>query len=230
VKAAIYTLLMSMLMMSTAMAATAAAKPRAADGKASKATPVQAPKGNALLGKDKSDAERCQECHGAQGQGQGHPNGPEGKFPKLAGQHVDYLLKQIADFRSGARKDDQMAIMARSVTDEDVLDILTYFNAQSPMKGEGGDAQALGKKLYTQGDPARGITACVSCHGELGKGVAATPLVPIIGGQEWRYLEKQLLDWRTGDRRNSEGSVMNQVTKGLTDAELQALANYLSGL
>jgi cytochrome c553 len=223
---------MSALMLSSALAATTAGKSRAADGKPSKAAPVPVPvvKGNPLLGKDKSDAERCQECHGVDGHGQGHSNGPEGKFAKLAGQHPEYILKQIADFKSGARKDDQMAIMARSVTDEDVRDIAAYFSSQQLMKGEGGPVHEVAQKLYANGDPARGITACVTCHGERGKGVSGNPLVPVIGGQEWRYLEKQLQDWRSGARRNSEGGVMSQVTKALSDAEVQALANYLSGL
>lgn len=196
-----------------------------------KAVPAKvAPPGDPVLGKDKADAERCIECHGVDGHGAGHANGPEGKFAKLAGQHPDYILKQIRDFRSGARKHDQMAIMARSVTDEDVRDIAAYFASQPGMKGEGGDAHTVGRRLYEQGDATRGVLACVQCHGAQGKGVAALPLVPVIGGQEWRYLDQQLRDWRSGERRNSADGVMNQVLKPLTDAELESLALYLSGL
>jgi cytochrome c553 len=184
--------------------------------------------GNALLGKDKSDAERCQECHGVDGHGQRHPNGPEGKFAKLAGQHPEYLLKQLADFRSGARKNDQMAIMARTVADEDLADIVAYFSSQKPMRGEGGVSDAIGRKLYTQGDAGRGIPACATCHGEAGQGTEGMAAIPRVGGQEWLYLERQLLDWRSGERKNSPGGLMNQAVKGLTDSEIQALANYLA--
>ncbi|MFZ2298292.1 MAG: c-type cytochrome, partial [Aquabacterium sp.] len=119
---------------------------------------------------------------------------------------------------------------ARTVSDEDVRDIAAYFASQPHMKGKGGDAHTVGRRLYEQGDAARGVLACVQCHGAQGKGVAGLPLVPVIGGQEWRYLDQQLRDWRSGERRNSADGVMNQVLKPLTDAEVESLALYLSGL
>lgn len=218
--------------MSSVWAAPAASKarPPAASGKQGAAKPAPEPKGDPIVGREKSEAERCQECHGVDGHGQGHPNGTEGKFAKLAGQYPAYLMKQIRDLRSGVRKHDQMAIMARSVEDEDMRDILAYFASQPVMKGDGSGDSDVARKLYLSGDPGRGVIACVTCHGEKGKGVAGNPLMPVIGGQEPRYLEKQLLDWRSGDRRNSPDGTMNQVVKSLTDAEVQALVNYLSGL
>lgn len=189
--------------------------------------------GNAVLGNEKADSERCMECHGEDGQGAAHANGVEGKFAKLAGQHPDYVLKQIRDFRSGARKHDQMAIMARSVSDEDVRDIAAYFSGLPAMKPDGsarGESLAKGKALFEQGDAARGVTACASCHGAKGEGTTGQTLIPLLGGQEWRYLDKQLRDWRSGDRKNAPDGVMNQVTKGLTDNDIEALATYLSGM
>lgn len=186
-----------------------------------------------MLGKDKADAERCIECHGADGQGAGHGNGPEGKFVKLAGQHAPYMLKQIRDFRSGARKHDQMAIMARSVSDEDVRDIAAWFASLPAMKPDGsaqGDVLNRGRQLYVYGDGTRGITACASCHGDKGQGTPVQPLIPVIGGQEWRYLDKQLRDWRSGERRNGPDAAMNQLTKALSDNDIEALAFYLSGM
>ena len=229
--------LMSTLFMSSALAAPAAGKARPLDAKAGKvaAAPSAAPKGDPVAGKDKADSERCIECHGLDGNGAGHANSVEGKFAKLAGQHPEYMLKQIQDLRSGARKHDQMAIMARSVSDEDARDILAYFASLPRLKGEGAaslDAAKaeLGKALFAQGDAARGIVACASCHGDQGQGLPATPLVPRVGGQEWRYLDKQLRDWRSGDRRNSPDGVMNKVAAALTDKEIEVLAEHLSGL
>lgn len=189
------------------------------------------PKGDVAAGLAKSESERCQECHGVDGHGAGRSNGPEGKFAKLAGQYPEYILKQIRDFRSGARKHDVMSIMANSIEDADVMDIAAYFASQRPMKGDGSGEVALGKRLYLQGDPTRGIAACASCHGADGKGqITGNVINPVIGGQEWLYLDKQLREWRSGDRRNSAGGVMNQVTRQLTDEELTALADYVSGL
>lgn len=186
--------------------------------------------GDPVIGREKADAERCIECHGVDGQGQGHSNGPEGKFARLAGQDVAYFLKQIRDFRTGARKHDQMAIMARSITDEDAADIASYFASLPSMKGDARDVSAIGRALYEQGDAARGVVSCASCHGVGGQGSRDQALAPRIAGQEWRYLDKQLRDWRSGDRRNSVGQVMNAVTRALTDAEIEALATHLSGL
>jgi cytochrome c553 len=232
VRTAIYTVLVSVLFMSSAWAATVASKTKTNEGKQSKQVSVPVPRqGDPVIGRDKADSERCIECHGLDGQGAGHPNGPEGKFAKLAAQSPAYVLKQIQDFRSGARKHDQMAIMARSVEDEDVRDIAAYFASLPAMKGDGGgEVHEVGKKLFLQGDPARGVVACASCHGDKGQGISSTPLVPRLAGQEWRYLEKQLLEWRSGERRNSPDGVMNAVVKPLTDAEVASLINYLSGL
>lgn len=200
-----------------------------------KAAPVAVPvpalpfRGDAVAGLLKSESERCQECHGVDGQGAGHSNSTEGKFAKLAGQRPEYLVKQIQDFRSGARMHDFMAIMARSLDDADLVDIAAYFAAQSRMQGDGTGATPVAQRLYAEGDATRGITACASCHGEQGKGLPGNP-APLIGGQEWRYLDTQLRAWRSGERRNSDGGVMNQVTRSLTEAEVQALVDYLAGL
>jgi len=225
VKAVIFTMLASALLMSSALGTTSSAKPHAADVR-----PIAAPRGDPVAGREKAESERCIECHGVDGQGAGHANSAEGKFAKLAGQYPDYILKQIRDFRSGARKHDQMAIMARSVSDEDVLDIAAYFSSQTRMNGQDGDQHELGKELFEKGDPARGVLSCVSCHGTQGEGLGSNRMAPVIGGQEWRYLDKQLRDWRAGDRRNSADGVMNKTTSALTDKEIEALADYLSGI
>lgn len=199
-------------------------------GAAAQAAPAMQTQGDAVLGQDKADAERCIECHGADGQGQGHGNGPEGKFARLAGQQAAYIVKQIQDFRSGARKHDQMAIMARSITDEDAADIAAYFASLPAMRGDERDASELGRRLYEQGDAGRGVPACAACHGPRGEGLRGQALVPVVGGQEWRYLDQQLRNWRGGERRNSPGGVMNAALRSLTDTEIQAVATHLSGL
>jgi len=189
-------------------------------------------------GKIASADERCQECHGADGNI--HANNESGKIPKLAGQHSAYLLKQFTDFRSSARHNDFMAMMARTVDDETAADIFAYYAAQPVMKGDGAGGNASGKKLYQEGDAARQIQACSSCHGVDGRGLAAgqaspvaglaVELIPVIGGQDWHYLDQQLRDWRDGERTNSADGVMNKVTAKLTEDEIKALNDYISGL
>ena len=227
-KAVILTILVSAVLTSFAMAAPGKAKAAAPAPRLGK--PALLPKGDPVVGREKADSERCIECHGVDGQGAGHANSTEGKFAKLAGQYPDYILKQIRDFRTGARKHDQMAIMARSVSDEDVLDIAAYFASQTHMSGQGGELHELGKDVFEHGDPARGVLPCASCHGAKGKGSDGNRFAPVIGGQEWRYLDKQLRDWRSGERRNSADGVMNKATSALTDKEIEALADYLAGI
>lgn len=212
--------------------AVLAASPKAKVAVPPRVTASKVVEGNAAAGLEKSESERCQECHGADGNGAGQTTGAAGKFAKLAGQYPDYFVKQIQEFRSGARKHDFMAIMAKSVDDADIVDIAAYFGSLPVMQGDGTGDTPVARKLFQEGDPARGIAACASCHGERGKGLrqSGASIGPVIGGQEWRYLDKQLREWRSGERHNSAGGVMNQMTKSLTDAEIEALANYVSGL
>jgi len=226
-KSALQGLLLALMTLTPLGVMAAGAKLKAAPPKPAMASPALV--GDANLGREKADSERCIECHGLDGQGQGHSNGPEGKFARLAGQHPAYIVKQIQDFRSGARKHDQMAIMARSITDQDAADIAAHFSALPAMKGDAKDISEAGRRLYEQGDATRGVTACASCHGIDGRGMGFQALAPAIAGQEWRYLDKQLRDWRSGDRKNSPGQVMSEVTRQLTDADIEALATHLSG-
>lgn len=214
------------LMLSMTLPAAAQVGRSGAAAKAPAGVPSPLP-GNALAGKLKSEEERCQECHGHDGYADAIEDGVGniGKYPRLAGQHVDYITKQFREFRSGQRDNDIMPIMAKTVSDADLADIAAYFASLKPMQGEGKGDNPVGRQLYQNGDPARGIPACVGCHGEQRQ--EGGP--PRIAGQHRRYLHKQLGEWRGGYRKNSPGGVMNAVAKGLTDAEIDALADYIAG-
>ena len=194
-----------------------------------------APPGDPVAGREKADTERCLECHGTAGEGQGFSNGTDGKFAKLGGQYPAYIVKQIQDFRSGKRKHEFMKMMAAGISDADLADIAAYFATLPALAGTTRASTAAppdatthpaARQLYAQGDPARKLPACVVCHGEGGKGVAG--VAPVIGGQGQRYLEQQLQDWRNGSRNNSAGGIMNQLAAPLTDAEIESLARYVS--
>jgi cytochrome c553 len=181
------------------------------------ALPLAAWAGNVEAGRIKSESERCQECHGADGNG----NGQDGKFARLAGQYPAYIVKQLQDFRSGARKHDYMMIMARSLEEADLADIAAYYGGLPTMRGEAMQADTqTAQRLFA---------ACAACHGPQGKG-NGNAAFPVIGGQDVKYLRNQLMAWRGGERRNSPGGAMNEATKGLTDAEIDVLAHYLSGI
>lgn len=181
--------------------------------------------GNPSIGKQQSDAGRCQECHGADG------NSSDAKIPNHAGQYAGYLVKQLSDFQSGARKHEIMTIMAEDLSAIDMADIGAYFANRKIMQGDDGGVNPLGRNLFVNGDQARDIPACTSCHGESGKGgIAGNVIYPVIGGQRKIYLRSQLVSWKLGDRNNSPGGVMNKVAKSLSDDEIEALADYISGL
>jgi cytochrome c553 len=180
-------------------------------------------KGNPVKGKAASQL--CQGCHGVAG------ISVEDLIPSLAGQYSTYLTKQVLNFRTFERKHQIMNAMATTISDAELLDASAYFASQKQMKGNGKGDNAIAKNLFLKGDAARGILACVTCHGENGKGQAPNvDTYPILGGQHKAYLVAQLNNWRSGERANSEGNVMNTITKSLTDAEIEALAEYISGL
>lgn len=178
--------------------------------------------GDATAGKFKSEDQRCQECHGSDGNGEQ----PERKYAKLAGQSPAYLIKQMQDYRSNARRHDFMTMAAGNLDERDIADISAYYASLPKMHGEGA-SDAVGKDLFTKGDTNRNILPCGSCHGLAD---AAGMQAPVIAGQERNYLEQQLQAWRSGERSNSAGGVMNVIGQSLNDAEIHGLAEYISGL
>ncbi|MCX7099796.1 MAG: cytochrome c4 [Methylococcales bacterium] len=181
--------------------------------------------GNPVAGKEKSEAGRCQECHGIDG------ISSDAKIPNHAGQYADYLVKQLRDFQSGERSHATMSIMAEDLSATDMADIAAYFASLPIMPGSGAAENPWASNLFKNGDLARGIPACRSCHGDKGKGRLADSVVyPLIGGQRAVYLRSQLVNWKLGSRTNSPHGIMNTIAKTLGDDEISVLADYLSGL
>jgi cytochrome c553 len=179
--------------------------------------------GNPVKGKTRS--ELCQGCHGEVGLSL------EDLIPNLAGQYAPYIAKQLRNFQSGARTHQIMSAMATTIDDAELVDIAAYFSSQKKMQGNGKGDNPIAKNLFLKGDASRNIPACTSCHGVNGKGQAPNVATyPVIGGQHKGYLRAQLTHWRSGERSNSPDGVMNKVAKSLTDAEIEALTDYLSGL
>lgn len=180
-------------------------------------------KGNPVKGK--ASSQLCQGCHGVVGLS------VEDLIPNLAGQYSIYFAKQVHNFQTYERKHQIMNAMAQTISDEELLDASAYYASQKQMKGNGKGESEVAKNLFLKGDTARGVQACVICHGENGKGKAPDVFAfPVIGGQHKAYLVAQLKNWRAGERMNSEGNVMNKITKSLTDAEIESLADYISGM
>ena len=190
-----------------------------ADGSADAAKPDNSA-GDPIAGREKSQL--CQGCHGEDG------IGLEPLIPNLAGQYGKYLVKQIHDYQTGARKHQIMSAMAKTVSDCDLADIAAYFSSRNKMTGSGA-GNPIGENIFLNGNSSKTLAACIKCHGVKGKGLTPnSSLFPVIGGQHKEYLRKQLGDFRGRIRLNSPGQIMNNITKSLTDAEIEALADYIS--
>lgn len=177
------------------------------------------------LAKAKQTAETiCAGCHMADGNSMLPAN------PKLAGQHADYLYKQLTDFKSGNRASPIMGAMVASLNDDDMKALAQHFSSQTlnPESARNTDAVATGQKLWRAGSIDKGIPACAGCHGPAGAGLPAQ--YPALSGQYAEYIETQLKAFRSGDRANDPSRMMRDLANKMTDAEIQAVADYAAGL
>ncbi len=164
----------------------------------------------------------CAACHGADG------NSGIPANPKLAGQHPQYLLKQLQEFKSGKRANAIMTGFASMLSDEDMKNISAWLAAQKAKPGFAKDKElvALGERIYRGGIPDRQIAACAGCHSPNGAGIPAQ--YPRMSGQHADYTEAQLTAFRAGARSNSVQ--MNQVAAKMNDREIKAVSDYIAGL
>ena len=178
--------------------------------------------GDPVIGKQK--AALCIGCHGVDG------NSTNPDWPSLAGQHAEYLTKQVNDFKSKARKDGTMNAMVGSLSDEDTANISAFF-ASNKAKVVGADKGSveLGKKIYRGGIAKRGVAACASCHGPSGAGNPAAKF-PALSGQHAKYTAKALNDFASGARSNDAASMMRDVAGKLKANEIKAVSEYIAGL
>lgn len=182
-------------------------------------------RGDAAAGQAKSAI--CAACHGADG------NSVVPNWPKLAGQHADYLVRQVKLIKSGARKVPEMMGIVGSVSDQDMRDISAWYAAQSNNGGVADESMIeLGQRIYKAGNADSGIPACMSCHGPGGEG---NPLAgyPALAGQHKMYISKMLTGFRMGFNWGDDdgpSKVMNGAALLLTKDEIEAVANYIQGL
>lgn len=193
--------------------------------------------GNPVAGKNKSST--CAACHGPDG------NSAAANFPKLAGQHERYIIKQLMDFKSGARKDPVMSPQAANLSEEDMADLAAYYSSQTIKPGKTDEQLAdMGERIWRGGNPESKVPACTGCHGHAGGGNPAAKF-PMLAGQHAEYVAKQLTDFRAAGRvdpdaikegeelpgrHNDAGRMMQNTAKGLDDYELKAVASYIQGL
>lgn len=193
--------------------------------------PLTLAAGNADAGKAK--VATCTACHGADG------NSLAPTFPKLAGLGEKYLLKQMQDVKSGERKIPEMTGMLDALSDQDLADIAAFYSSQKiQVSGAKEVKLELGEKIYRGGNIQTGVPACTGCHSPSGNGNSPAGY-PALGGQYAAYIAKQLRAFRTaahdsedpaGRANDGDIAVMRGVAAHMTDQEIDAVANFISGL
>ncbi|MEY2593481.1 MAG: hypothetical protein RI972_1170 [Pseudomonadota bacterium] len=216
---ALNTLLSARLSTRTAAALLSAAA-LLGTGTALAASPAAAPAPD--LAKGQATAAVCSACHTADGS-RGSPANPI-----LAGQHPEYLVKQLQEFKAGKRKNAIMAGFAATLSDEDMRNVAAFYASKQAKTGAAKDKDlaALGEKIYRGGIADRNIPACAGCHSPTGAGIPAQ--YPRVGGQHGDYTEAQLLAFRSGARGNS--TQMMQIAAKMNDREIKAVSDYINGL
>ena len=164
----------------------------------------------------------CSACHTNDGS-RGSPANPI-----LQGQHPDYLVKQLTEFKSGKRESPIMRGIASTLSDADMKNVAAFYASKQAKPGfaKNKDLATLGEKIYRGGVADRAIPACTACHGPSGAGIPSQ--YPRLSGQHADYAEAQLVAFRSGARHNNP--VMTAVAAKLNDRELKALADYVAGL
>ena len=179
--------------------------------------------GDAAAGQAKTAV--CGACHGPDG------NSMAPNFPKHAGQGDRYLLKQLHEIKDGKRQVLEMTGLLANLNDQDLADIAAYYSSQKGSVGAADPALvAQGEALFRGGNLEKGMPACIGCHSPDGQGLAAAGF-PHLGGQHASYIEKQLTDFREGDRTNDGDSmIMRGIAAKMSNKDIKALASYIQGL
>ena len=170
----------------------------------------------------------CTTCHGTRGEGRA----ASGYFPRLAGKPAAYLARQLQDFQDGLRKYAPMEYTVRELNPAYMREIAEYFAAQqvpfagSPLPAMPAAVLQRGTRLLEEGDQARGIPACASCHGRELTGVE--PSIPGLVGLPYDYVSAQLGSWRTHTRATRAPDCMAEVANRLTESDVSAVAAALA--
>ncbi len=169
----------------------------------------------------------CTACHGREGRAT-----QQGYFPRIAGKPAGYLYHQLLHFRDGRRSYPQMSYLLEHMTDGYLREIAGYFAALElpyappPPPQAAPAALERGRRLVHEGDAARGIPACVQCHGAAMTGVQ--PAIPALVGLPRDYLNSQIGAWQTGQRRSHAPDCMAQVARQLTADDVSAVSAWLA--
>jgi len=171
---------------------------------------------------------RCASCHGNDGNASVNE-----AYPKLAGQNTIYLLKALKDFRPGikhGRHNASMAAIVNPLSEQEMIQIVNHYaSLPTTIDAAQSDLVLLGQQLYRGGSFVKGIPACLACHGPAGLGNPFAGF-PRLSGQHAAYITAELMAFRAGTRIDHEHQMMSAIAKKMSDADIVAVASYISGL
>ncbi|MGB7502575.1 MAG: c-type cytochrome [Azonexus sp.] len=167
-------------------------------------------------------AGRCFMCHGMEGES------ASPVFPRLAGQHAEYVARQLADFKSGKRKSETMKPQAEELAPAEMKALGEFFERKKAVATKPANTEilAVGRYIFDKGNSFSGLPGCATCHGAKGHG---TSQLPRLAGQHPRYIEDQLKQFGKRERTN-DNAVMHTVASKLTELEAHAVAEYIATL
>ena len=168
----------------------------------------------------------CLTCHGPAAEAAPQASGAP-PIPRVGGQHVEYLAKQLREYKAGKRKSDLMVPMLAKISNRQLRELAAHFASQAPAPPAAQKSPLVerGRALYEQGNAA--VPACVGCH--LADGVGA-PRYPRLAGQRQAYVVQQLMSFKQGARTNDRARVMRSIAGNLSEEDMTAIAEYLSSL
>ena len=166
--------------------------------------------------------EVCVACHTNDGS-RGSPANPI-----LQGQHSEYLVKQLTEFKADKRQSAVMKGFASQLSEQDMKNVAAFYGSKQAKPGfaKSKDNVSLGEKIYRGGLADRSIPACAGCHGPSGAGIPVQ--YPRLAGQHADYTTAQLTAFRDGARKNSPQ--MAGITAQMSNKEIAAVADYIAGL
>lgn len=167
----------------------------------------------------------CIACHGADG------NSLNAIWPSLAGQSPRYLVAQMKAFKDGKlRNNPSMAPMMAPLSEQDMINVAAYYSSQKRVIGAANKVNLKrGELIYRGGDEKKHISACIACHGPKGLGNAQAGF-PSLSGQHAAYILEELNDYKAGRRTTDINQIMQQIAKRMSQDDMKAVANYISGL
>ena len=166
----------------------------------------------------------CITCHTVDG------NSVAPIYPIVAGQHADYIQKQLQEFKAGKRVDNVMRPWALTLSDQDIANVSAYYASQKLKERTAGNRELAdaGGKIYRGGIIVKNVPACMSCHGPNGAGIPSQ--YPQLSSQHAAYTEAQLQAFKKENRKNDPANMMQEIAMRLSDDEIKAVAEYISGL